>query len=62
MKKHQDVVEKQIDQGNVIEEKSYNVPDRVAGREAVKELSRDRQWNFIEVCICCYRSYLFSLN
>ncbi|XP_066929037.1 asparagine synthetase domain-containing protein 1-like [Clytia hemisphaerica] len=29
--------------------KSFNVPDRLTGKEAVKELPEDRQWNFIEV-------------
>jgi len=27
----------------------YNVPDRITGREAMKELPKDRRWNFIEV-------------
>ena len=54
LKKQQAILEKQQQQQNTINdvvEKSYNVPDRVTGREAVKELPSDRQWNFIEVCL-----------
>lgn len=28
---------------------SYDVPDRVTGRQALAELSSDRKWNFVEV-------------
>ena len=31
------------------ENESYDVPDRLTGRDALKEMQADRQWNFIEV-------------
>ena len=31
------------------ENESYDVPDRLTGRDALEEMQGDRQWNFIEV-------------
>ena len=36
-----------MERGEGIE--SYDVPDRLTGRDALKEMQADRQWNFIEV-------------
>ena len=40
-------VKKIMERGEGIE--SYDVPDRLTGRDALKEMQADRQWNFIEV-------------
>ena len=48
-KQQQQLEENTTKNEGIVAEKSYNVPDRLTGREAVKELPSNRQWNFIEV-------------
>ena len=42
-------VKKKHQKSPTIESPNFDVPDRITGRNALKELRKERQWNFIEV-------------
>jgi len=44
-------------QDETITKKSFEVPDRITGRSAVRELPRDRTWNFVEVCVFIFHVF-----